>query len=450
MKKHELRNDLTQGVVWKRLLSFFLPVALGTIVQQFYNTADALIVGHYVGTQALAAVGGSTAQIANLTIGFFVSLSSGASVVVAQLFGEKDLDGVKRAANTALLGSIVIGVLITIPGMIFTPQLLELMRTPTDTMKEAVTYLRTLFSGTIFVILYNTCAGILRAVGDSRRPFYYLFACCLTNVFLDYIFVAKFFWGVYGAALATVISQLISFTLVIVHMLTTKESYRLNFSSLNIDKIILKKMLHIGVPSGLEHTMYSVSNSVTQIGINTLGTATVAAWSLTGKIDGVYFALISAMGIAVMSFSGQNYGAGRIDRVKECVKSGMMMTVGAIICMSAFTLFIGPKLVPFFDKNIEVIGLTKYILWQFVPYYFLWTPVEVYSGVLRGVSDAVVPVVIMGLSIAAFRILWVVTVFSVFHNLGVLCRCYPISWLLAAVPLAVRYYRGRWNRQAAL
>lgn len=448
MKERELKNDLTYGFVWKRLLSFFLPVVLGTIVQQLYNTADALIVGRYVGTQALAAVGGSTAQIVNLTIGFFVALCSGASVVVAQLFGEKDYAGVNRAANTALLGSAVIGAAITVLGMIFAPQLLKLMRTPQDTIEDAVVYLRVLFAGTIFMILYNMCAGILRAVGDSKRPFYYLLACCLLNVALDYIFVAKFLWSVYGAALATVLSQLLSFVLIIVHMLTTKDSYRLKFSLLRLDRLIVKKMLYIGVPSGLEHMMFSISNSIVQIGINTLGTATVAAWSLAGKIDGIYFAVVSAMGIAVMSFSGQNYGAGRIDRVKECVKSGMIMTTGATIAMSAIILYVGPMLVPYFGKNAEVMELTKYIFWQLVPYYFLWSPVEIYSGALRGVSDAVVPVVILGICIAAFRILWVVTVFSVFHKLGVLCRCYPISWFLAAVPLAVRYYRGKWNKQA--
>ncbi len=384
-------------MVWKRLLSFFLPVALGTIVQQLYNTADALIVGRYVGTQALAAVGGSTTQIVNLTIGFFVALSSGASVVVAQLFGEKDYDGVNRAANTALLGSVATGAVITALGMVFAPQLLEFMRTPPDTMEDAVIYLRVLFSGTIFMILYNMCAGILRAVGDSRRPFFYLLVCCMINVCLD--------------------------------------------------KIILKRMLYIGVPSGLEQAMYAVSNSVIQIGVNTLGTATVAAWTLAGKIDGIYWAMVSAMGIAVMSFAGQNYGAGRIDRVKECAKSGMIMAIGVTICMSALILFEGTKFIPFFDKNTEIVELTEYMLWQFVPYYFLWPPIGIYSGILRGVSDAVVPVVILGLCIAAFRILWVVTVFGVIHKIGVLCLCYPLSWLLAAIPLSVRYYKGKWNKQ---
>jgi len=440
------KGDLTKGSVVKRLLGFFLPVALGTIVQQLYNTADALIVGRYVGTGALAAVGGSATQIINLIIGVFVAITSGASVVVAHYYGEKNEDGVARATNASIFCCTIIGIGVTAFGIIFTPSLLRLMKTPEDTIADASMYLRILFAASVCVILYNMGAGILRASGDSKRPFFYLLACCVTNVVLDYIFVAKFYWGVQGAAIATAGSQIISVGLVLIRLARADEAYRLRWKYIRWDSFNIKKMMYIGIPSGLQQAMYAISNSVIQVAVNSLGTATVAAWSLCGKIDGVYWAVVSALGTAVMSFIGQNYGAGRIDRVKECVKKSLIISLLGSVVMSTLILTIGSGLVPLFDSNPEVIELTKYTLWQFVPYYFLWPGVEVYSGALKGTGDAVVPVIILLLGTCALRIIWVYLVFGFFGTLHVLCVCYPVTWFVSSVPLCIRYKRGKWNK----
>ena len=436
--------DLTQGRVGAQFFRFFLPVALGTIIQQLYNTADAFIVGHFEGTNALAACGGSSAMIITLVTGIMVSLTGGASVIVAQFYGEKDYDRIKRASGTAILGCLAIGLIITILGIRLTPTFLRLMQTPEDTMTDAIAYMRIIFSAAVFVILYNMGAGILRAGGDSRRPFRYLLACCLTNVFLDWLFVAVFHWGVKGAAAATAGSQIISCVLVLVRLATADEAYKINLTHIRWDWFSLKRMLCLGIPAALQNAMYSVSNAILQIGVNSLGTATVAAWCLCSKVDGIYWALMTAVGNSIMTFTGQNYGAGQTDRIKECAKKGLIMTMAGTVCMSAILLLIGPEIIPLFDNNPEVVDLTIFLIWHFAPFYFLWPPIEIFSGILRGAGDAVVPVIILGITICLYRVVWLYTAFARIHTLEMLCICYPVSWLIASIPLFIRYKRGKW------
>lgn len=437
--------DLTQGSVLKSLVFFFLPVAAGTVVQQLYNTADALIVGRYVGTQALAAVGGSPSQIINLIIGSVVALTGGASVVVAHFYGSKDEKGIRKSANSGIICCVVIGLIISAIGYFLTPSMLSLMKTPQDTFDEASVYLKIVFLGTIFTSIYNMGAGILRASGDSQKPFYYLLCCALANIVLDVLFVAVFRWGVKGAAVATISSQFISCLLVLIRMCRTDEPYKIHPSHIRWDWFTLKRMLYMGIPAALQQIMYGVSNSAVQIAVNTLGTETVAAWSLCGKLDGMYWALVSAMGTAVMTFVGQNYGACKPERIKEAFKKSLIITsIGTIIC-SAAILMLAPKLLPFFDDDAVVVELTQFIMLQFVPYYFLWPCVEIPSGILRGAGDAVVPVIILGITVCAFRVAWLYTAFVWVHNIQILCLCYPVSWVLASIPLMIRYFKGHWN-----
>jgi len=444
MKNEKNMLDLTQGNVGSQFVRFFLPVALGTVIQQLYNTADAFIVGHYEGTNALAACGGSSAMIIALIVGIMVSLTGGASVIVAHYFGEKDYDRIKKASGTAIVGCLAIGLIITALGIWLTPSILRFMQTPEDTMADAVLYLRIIFGASVFVIIYNMGAGILRAGGDSKRPFWYLLACCITNVILDWLFVAVFHWGVMGAAVATAGSQIISCVLVLVRLATADEAYKISLTHIRWDGFSLKRMLYLGIPAALQTSMYSVSNAMIQIGVNSLGTATVAGWCLCGKIDGIYWALMTAVGTSIMTFAGQNYGAGKLDRIKECTKKGLIMTWIGTVCMSTLIMLIAPKLIPFFDDNPEVIELTVYMLWHFVPFYFLWPAIEIFSGVLRGVGDAVVPVIILGITICLYRVVWLYTAFEWIHTLRMLCICYPISWLIASIPLFIRYKRGKW------
>ena len=438
-------HDLTQGSIVKKLIVFFLPVAAGTIVQQLYNTVDAIIVSRYVGTAALAAVGGSTTQIINLLIGFFVALTSGASVIVSHFYGERNENGVSRASNTAIVFCAVTGLAVTLAGELLSPLLLKIMDTPAETVAQASAYLRICFSATAFVLVYNMGAGILRASGDSRRPFFYLLSCCIANIVLDFLFVAVFSWGVEGAAAATAFSQVISCAMVLLRMARAGEAYRISREKLKIDRPLLRRMLGVGIPSGIQGSMFGLSNVIIQTGVNSLGTTVVAAWSLTGKVDGIYWALINAAGTAVMSFVGQNYGAGRIDRVRQCVKKSLIMFSVMTVVISTLILTVGKLVLPFFSEDAELLDKTWEIMLYFVPYYFTWTFIDVISGTLKGAGDAVVPVIIMALGICGFRVAWVLIVFGIFsHTLLTLALSYVTSWVVTDIALIVRY--RQWSK----
>ena len=438
--------DLTQGSILKKLIIFFLPVAAGTIVQQLYNTVDAIIVSKYVGTAALAAVGGSTTQIINLLIGFFVALTSGASVVVAHSYGEKNREAVARSSGTAVVLCAIIGICLTAVGELLSPVFLRWMDTPQDTVAQASAYLRICFGATVFVLIYNMGAGILRASGDSGRPFKYLLSCCICNVVLDYVLVKIAGWGVEGAAIATAVSQIISCALVLIRLCRADEAYRLTRKNLRLDRPILRRMLKIGIPSGLQNTMFGLSNAIIQTGVNALGTTIVAAWSLTGKVDGFYWAVINAAGTAVMSFVGQNYGAGRMDRVRGCVKTSILVFSGATIVISGLILTVGRLALPLFSDDQVLLDYTWQIMLYFVPYYFTWTFIDVLGGTLRGSGDAVSPMIIMGLGICAFRVFWVLVVFRIFFpTLMVLSLSYVTSWVITDIALVIRYLS--WSKK---
>ena len=438
-------HDLTEGSIVRKLVSFFLPVAAGTIVQQLYNTADAIIVGRFVGTVALASVGGSTTQIVNILIGFFVALTSGSSVIVAHFYGEKNENGVSRAANTAVLFCFFMGLAVTAIGEMGAGFFLHIMGAPADTVANATAYLRICFCSTTFVLLYNMGAGILRACGDSRRPFLYLLSCCVTNIVLDLLFVAVLGWGVRGAAAATAASQIISCFLVLMRLTHTDEPYRLKKELLRIDVPTLKRMLGIGVPAGLQNIMFGFSNAVIQTGVNTLGTTVVAAWTLTGKVDGFYWAVINAAGISVTNFVGQNYGAGRMDRVRDCVKISFKLFSVVTVALSVLIMVVGKIALPLFSEDQALLDKTWELLWYFVPFYFTWTAIDVLMGTLRGAGDAVVPVIIMAIGIAGFRILWVWIVFGMIsHTLMTLALVYVASWVITDIAMFVRY--RQWSK----
>ena len=335
------KNDLTEGSIGRKLISFFLPIAAGTLFQQLYNAADAIVVGKFVGTIALAAVGGSAAHITNLLIGFFVALSGGSTVVIAQLFGAKDEESIQKATGTAIAFCIISGIVLTIVGFAFTPVFLRVLQSPPDTIAESTTYLRIVFLGVTAQLLYNMEAGMLQAVGDSKSPFIYLFICCMFNIFLDLLLVAVFKMGVAGAAIATIASQIISAVLATAKLMRSKEAYRITLKGIGLHRKLLGRMLHIGIPAGLQSSMYAISNMIIQVAVNLLGTATVAAWSLSGKIDGFYWACSNAAGIAVMNFAAQNYGAGRMDRVHDCEKLSLKLFMGVTLLFSALLLGVG-------------------------------------------------------------------------------------------------------------
>ena len=444
------RKNLTEGVVWKKLLVFFLPIAAGTCIQQLYNAVDGLILGRFVGTTALAAVGGSSAQIINLLIGFFVAITSGASVVIAQVYGANRTRDVQIAAGNAIAVFALLGLLLMGFGLAFAPAMLRLLRTPADTLADAILYLRIYFIGVPFILILNMESNMLRSVGDSVSPFLYMVAGCVTNILLDSLFVLVLGWGVAGVAVATVAAQVLNMGLLTWKLMTTKESYRLSLRELRLKGVYLKNMLRLGVPAGLQSSMYAVSNMIIQVGVNSLGTVVVASWVMTGKTDGIFWAVSNALGAAITSFVGQNRGAGRDDRVKLCVKQGMILSTVITLSLSVIIMLTGRPLLYILTKDQAVRDTTWLMMIYFVPYYFTWVVIEVLSGVLRGCGDAVRPVIIIGLGICLLRIVWILTLFAQIHTLFVLCLCYPVSWTLTSAAMLVYYRKGGWKNRGSV
>ena len=438
------RDDLTIGSVWKKLLIFFIPIAAGTCIQQLYNTVDGMIVGRFVGTSALAAVGGSSAHIINVLIGFFVSMTSGAAVVIAQIYGAGRIEDVRRASGNAIAVSILLGLLLGVAGYLSSPALLRLMKTPEETIELAILYLRIYFAGVPFILVLNMESNIMRSLGDSLNPFIFMVAGCIANIVLDFVFVLGFGWGVAGVATATVAAQIVNLALLTFRLMHSDSPCKLALKELSIGGKHLKGMIRMGVPAGLQSAMYSLSNMLIQVAVNTLGTVVVASWAMTSKTDGIYWAVSSALGTAITSFIGQNFGAGKMDRVKKCVIQGLMLSLGITVFLSILIMALAMPLLNILTKDADVIDTTYYLMWMFVPFYFTWSFIEVFSAVLRGAGDATRPVIIIGLGICLFRVIWIFSVFAYFRTLEILCMSYLTSWVVTDIALFVYYRRGGW------
>ena len=433
-------KDLTQGSISGKLFIFFLPIAAGTIFQQLYNAVDGIVVGRFVGTQALAAVGGSPAVIINLIVGFFTALSAGFAVIVSQLFGAKRNEDISKAIGTAIIFSLIIGLILSVVCILLVPDFLEWMGTPEETLADAILYLRIYFCGMIFITVLNMESAILRAVGDSKHPFMYMIISCLVNIFLDSTFVISFGWGVAGVAIATVIAQLVNMLLLTFQMTLTPSLCKFTLKDLRIDFDFLYKMLKIGVPAGLQSSMYGISNLFLQVGVNSLGTLIVASWAMSGKTDGFFWAITGAAGSAITTFTGQNYGAWKIDRIKRSIKVSMVLFTAITVLTSAVLLVFGKPMLNILTKDQAVVDTTYLIMSYLVPMYFTWTVIEVFSGVLRGIGDSVNPVIITGIGICLFRILWLAIVFKIWPTLQALCLCYPASWIVTDIALVWYFY----------
>ena len=433
-------NQITEGVIWKQILFFFFPILLGTFFQQLYNTADAVVVGRFVGKQALAAVGGTTGTLINLLIGFFVGLASGATVIISQFYGAKNKDRVHQAVHTAIAFSIAGGAVLTVVGILGSRAALTAMQTPEDVMDFALIYIRVYFAGTIANLIYNIGAGILRAIGDSKRPLYYLIASCFTNIVLDVVFVVCFKMGVLGVGLGTVISQLLSAVLVIRALLKTDDIYKLVIRDIRIDRMMLRRMVRIGFPAGLQSIMYTVSNIIVQTGVNTLGTDAAAAWATYGKVDGLFWMMINALGISATTFIGQNYGARKTERmhkgVRVCLGLGTLMTV----LMSTVLYFGGYFLIMLFTDDAAVRGICMELLHFMVPTFITYIVIEIVSGALRGVGDCWIPMVLVGVGVCGLRVLWILLALPLKPEMITAAFCYPLSWVITSIAFAI-YYR---------
>ena len=451
MKAHSINsNGITEGVIWKQLLSFFFPILLGTFFQQLYNTVDAIVVGQYLGKQALAAVGGGTGTAINLLIGFFTGLSSGATVVISQHYGAKNEEKVSQAIHTAIALALAGGLLISVLGYVFTRPLLELIGTPDDILPLAVRYMHIYFIGGIPVVMYNMGAGIFRAMGDSRSPFYFLLASCLTNIVLDVLFVGGFGMNVEGAAIATVISQLLSMVLIFIWLMRRKDSARLQIRKIAFEKKLLSQMLMIGLPAGIQSIMYTISNLIIQAAINQFGTDTAAAWAGWSKLDQIFWMFINAFGIAITTFVGQNFGAGKIDRAKKGVRTVVLMSIASTFVIEAGYFLIGDYGLMLFITDSAVLSIGSEILRYIVPWYISYIAIELLSGAIRGVGKSLVPTLISVFGICVLRIIWIYAVPSFNPTIFGVLASYPFSWVVTSALFIIYYFRGhiydrRWR-----
>ena len=446
-------NQITEGVIWKQLLYFFFPILLGTFFQQLYNTADAMVVGRFVGKEALACVGGSSSQIINLIVGFFIGLSSGATVIIAQYYGGRCEKELQDTLHTAMAFSIIGSVVISILGITLSPMILRMMNTPEYLMKDSLLYLRFYFGGILFVFIYNIGSGILRAVGDSKGPLYFLIFCCFCNIFLDLLLVMVFRMGVMGVALGTLISQALSSLLVLRSLMRTRDIYRLELRKIRLHSAPLSMLLKIGLPAGLQSTMYNLANMVIQAALNSFGTDTMAAWTAFGKVVSFYWMISSAFGVAITTFVGQNYGAGKIDRMKKSVRVCFCMDLATALTLSALMyLFLGKFLLSLFTTDAEVLSIGVRIMQIIVPAYAPFVFIEIFSGALRGAGNVLIPMLLTCGGICVTRILWIFFFVPSHRAVETIIFSYPGSWVLTAI-LFVLYFtwyaRKHWNHTAS-
>ena len=435
--------NITEGTIWKQILEFFFPILLGIFFQQLYNTADAVIVGRLLGPQALVAVGGGSATAINLLIGFFVGLSSGAGVIISQFYGAGDNDNVHKAVHNAFALALLGGLLISVAGFLCTGPLLRILKTPEDVMPLAFRYMRIYFSGSVVVIMYNIGSGIFRAVGDSRSPLLFLIAGCLVNILLDILFVGLLKMGVDGAAVATLISQFVSFAMVVYKLTKRNDSCKLRLREIRFDRIILSKTIRIGIPAGIQSIMYSLSNLLIHSSVNSFGTTISAAWSAYGKLDAFFWMIINAYGISITTFVGQNYGAGKTDRSRKGVSTCLILTFASTVILEVAYLVFGKAGLTLFTKDPGVIDAGWMMIKTIVPLFFTYVCVEILSGAIRGTGKALIPTLISALGICGLRVLWLIIIPKISNygsDINAIIFCYPVTWTVTSL-LFIFYYK---------
>lgn len=441
------QTDILTGSIPKQLLAFFMPIWFGTLFQQLYNTADTLIVGNFVGTQALAAVGATGAYV-NLLVGLFVGLCSGVGVVVSQSFGARDYEAVDRQVHTVLVFSVIIGAGFTLAGLLTAEPVMRLMGTPDEILASATLYLRIYFLGMIPQILYNTGTYILRSIGDSKRPLYFLIAASLVNIVLDVVFIAVLGWGVAGAAIATVASQIAS-ALLTLRCVAGSEGvpWHITFDKMKLHPGILGAVCTIGIPAAAQSAMYSLSNMIIQSCMNSFGTNTIAAWGVYGKIDFVFWMTINSLGIAITTFVGQNFGARQYDRVKRGVRVCMAMAAGLTLLVSITFYFGAEPLFHVFTQDNSVVAVGVQMMHVLTPVYITYISIEVLSGALRGCGDVRVPTLITVFFVCGLRVLWLTIMVPLYHTIATVEFSYPLTWTLASLLFILYYKRGTWLKR---
>lgn len=448
MQKSLAKNNkntllMTQGNIWKLLITFSIPLIIGNLLQQMYNTADSIIVGNFVGSNGLAAVGSGTALI-NLIIAFAQGASVGAGVVVSQYIGADKKDKIKISVHTSICISIILGLILSLLGIFASPSLLIMMKTPKVVLKSSILYLQIYCGGLIFNVIYNMATGILNAAGNSKKPLVYLAIASFTNIILDLLFIKIFNLGVMGAAIATDISQAISCILAIGYLLRVKSDYKLYIKDLKINKETAVKIIKIGLPTAIQNMVISFSNVLVQSSVNAYGATAMAGYAAYLKIDGFNILPVLSISMAVTTFTGQNVGANRLDRVKKGMYSSLIMVLVYTVFIGAVLLIFSHQVLGLFTHSAQVIMYGQLAMKYFCPYYFLLGILNVFAGTVRGAGKGIPPMIILLFSMCIFRILWIKIALPFYSSIDGVFILYPISWLVGAILMIFYTKFGKW------
>ena len=443
------RGLMTSGVIWKELLLFSIPLLLGNLFQLLYNTVDSIVVGNFVGHQALAAVGASTPLI-NMLIGFFMGVAAGAGVLVSRFFGARKLEELHIAGHTFVAFTFLFGVLMMVAGITLTPLFLQWMGTPADIMDMAVLYLRIYFLGIIPTMLYNSGAGILQAVGDSRRPLCFLTIASVLNIILDLVFVIQLNMGVAGVAWATLIAQTVSCILVAVTLLRSKESYQIIPKKIRIDKPMLMQIVRLGIPSGLQQMIVSFSNVLVMSYVNRFGSAAIAGFSSANKFDNFLGLPVNSFMLAITTFVGQNMGAKQIERVKKGINTCMFMGIGIVIAIGIPAYLFSDLCIRMFSQEADVIYYGSWMMRTLVPFYSILNIAQVLTGAVRGTGNTTVPMLINVFYYCIIRQVFLAVAMMFVNSIVVVFWSYPLTWTLSAVTLFIYYKRGSWLKHSGV
>lgn len=434
---------MTEGVIWKEILLFSIPLLLGNLFQQLYNAVDSVVVGNYIGAQALAAVG-SSAPVINLLVSFFMGLAVGAGVIISRYFGARKKEELHIAVHTSLALTFAAGLVMTLIGVLISPYVLQWVGTPSDVMESSVLYLRIYFLGILSVMVYNMGSGILRAVGDSRNPLYFLIVSSVTNIILDMLFVIVFHMGIAGVGWATLIAQTISAVLTMLLLMRTKEEYQVKLKHIRFHKHMLYEIVRLGLPSGLQNAIVSFSNVIVQSNINAFGSLAMAGCGSYTKIDGFAILPVMSYSMALTTFTGQNIGAKKYDRVKQGAKTGILMSVLTIVCISALLLMLGPNVLAIFSSDPTVINYGLYMMHVLAPGYIFLAISHAFNGIIRGAGITTVPMIVMVTCWCGLRMAWILTSVPLFHDIGVVFMGWPLTWIASALWLFLYYRKGKW------
>lgn len=434
---------MTEGNIWKLLIIFSIPLILGNLLQQMYNTADSIIVGNFVGSNGLAAVGSGTALI-NLIIAFSQGAAVGAGVIVSQNLGARDKQKTKLAGHTAMCIAIILGVILSAIGVIFSRDLLIWMKTPKSVLKDSVLYLQIYCGGLIFNVIYNMATGILNAAGNSKRPLIYLAIASVTNITLDLVFIKALKWGVKGAAIATDISQALSCVLAVGYLLRVNSDYKLIVKELKIHGNTAKQIIRVGLPTAIQNMVISFSNVLVQSSVNSYGATAMAGYAAYLKIDGFNILPVLSISMAVTTFTGQNVGAKKPDRVKKGMWNALIMGVVYTVIIGVVILLTSHTVLGLFTKDNEVITYGQLAMKYFCPFYFLLGILNILAGTVRGAGKGVPPMLILLFSMCIFRILWIKIALPFYSTIDGVFILYPISWFVGMVLMIIYTKFGKW------